>query len=113
MANLELENDFAQQFVQEYEIMNLKDEDPYDLAYFIDENWFEITGLSEKEKDNGDPFDEEIEDICSELEVSMDDFLDAWASVREVSDDFIIEDDEDEDDEEEIEDDDYFDEDDD
>lgn len=98
MANLELENDFAQQFVDEYEIMSLNEVDSYDLAYFVDENWEEITGLFEGDKNIDSDFPAEVEDICSELEVSMEDFENAWKSFRESIDDWKIPEDEEEDD---------------
>ena len=58
-----------------------------DLAYFIDQNWEEITGLSNREKDDEGYFPSEVEEIIDELELDMDDFSQAWASVREGAED--------------------------
>lgn len=82
----ESENPWVQQFHEEYP----DQEDipsAYDVAEFIDQNWNEITGLSNREKDDEGYFPGEVEEIIDELELDMDDFSQAWASVREGADD--------------------------
>ena len=76
-------NDWAIKFTHENQDINA-----YDLAVFIDENWKEITGLTNRDKDEESYFPNEVEEICDELSVDMDEFSDAWGSVREGSEDW-------------------------
>jgi Ran GTPase-activating protein (RanGAP) involved in mRNA processing and transport len=98
-----VQNYWAKLFVGEYEIRDLGDVSPSDLASFIDTNWNEITGLTNRDKDEEGYFPGEVEEILDELEVDYTDFSDEWGMVREGSDDWEDED-EDEDDEESAED---------
>jgi len=109
MEKLELTNEFAQKFVEEYELQSISEVDPCDLAYFIDENWEEITGLPDKEKNEEGYFPEEVDSILDELDVDYDDFSQEWGILQEGTDDWEMEDEEEFDEEEEE--DEYFDED--
>lgn len=79
----ELKNPFVEQFLEEYD-----EKDVYSLAEFIDDNWGEITGLTNRNKDQEGYFPEEIENILDELDIDYDDFGDAWGSVREGANDW-------------------------
>ena len=82
------DNPWIQQFIEENGLEDGMDDIVLDdLAYFIDQNWEEITGLSNREKDDEGYFPGEVEEIIDELELDMDDFSQAWASVREGAED--------------------------
>ena len=92
--NLSSDNPWIQQFIEENGYEDGMDDIVLDdLAYFIDQNWEEITGLSNREKDDEGYFPGEVEEIIDELELDMDDFSQAWASVREGAEDWEDEDD--------------------
>jgi hypothetical protein len=98
--NLSSDNPWIQQFIEENGLQSgMEDIELDDLAYFIDQNWGEMTGLSNREKDAEQDFPYEVEEIIDELGLDMDDFSQAWASVREGAEDW-----EDEDEDEEYED---------
>jgi hypothetical protein len=94
MEKLELSNEFAQKFVEEYDLQDLGEVDPCDLAYFVDENWEEITGLPDSEKNEEGYFADEVESICDELQVDMDEFSQEWGILQEGSDDWDLEEEE-------------------
>lgn len=106
--NLSSDNPWIQQFIEENGLQSgMEDIDLDDLAYFIDQNWGEITGLDNSEKDDEGYFPGEVEEIIDELGLDMDEFSEAWASVREGADDWEDED-EDEDEPSEYADDDMY-----
>jgi hypothetical protein len=86
--------DFVKKFKQE----NEGDYSAYDAANFVDDNWKEMTGLTNRDKDAEGHFPSEVESFLYELDIDYDDFCQDWGSVREGAEDWE-EDDEDEDDE--------------
>jgi len=93
MANLEFSNEFANQFVSEYGIEDMAEIDLYDVAYFIDENWKDITGFSDKEIEE---VPEEVSEILEQFDVDPDDFLEAWEDINGEMEEFDYEEDEEE-----------------
>lgn len=92
------DNPWIQQFIEENGLESgMEDIELDDLAYFIDQHWGEITGLSNREKDAEQDFPYEVEEIIDELELDMDDFSEAWASVREGAENWEDEDEDEED----------------
>ena len=95
-VNSRIENlsKFAKEMVEELdteELLDFEDEGyvpSRELASFIDYNWKEITGLNNRAKDEESYFPSEVEGICIELGVDMDDFSDAWGMQREGSEDW-------------------------
>ena len=61
--------------------------DGYEIASYIDDHWFAITGLTNRDKDEEGHFPNEVNSICSELGYE-DDLGDDWSSVREGSNDW-------------------------
>jgi len=61
--------------------------DPFEIASYVDDNWFDITGLTNRDKDEEQDFPWEVYTICEELGYE-DDLGDAWSSVREGADDW-------------------------
>jgi hypothetical protein len=83
MANLNFLNEFAKKFVSEYDITDIAEIDLYDVTYFIDENWEEITGSLDKDSNI---IPDEVSQILDELDVEEDDFLDAWGELKDDAD---------------------------
>jgi hypothetical protein len=88
--NKEITNEYAQQFLDgmddESQEFYKEYEEIYsisDLASFIDENWNEITGLENRDKDVEGYFPSEVEEILNELGVDYCDFSDSWGMQRE------------------------------
>ena len=69
-------------------------QDVDDLANFIDDNWKELTGLTNRDKDEEGEFPDEVIEMIDELDIDYDDFCQEWNYVREGAEDW---DDEDED----------------
>ena len=91
---------WAKAFVDYEEIEPEIDEDEvlwdiaaWDLALFVDENWGEITGLSNRDKDEEQDFPDEVSSLMDEFDVGYDDFSYAWGDVREGSEDWEEEED--------------------
>ena len=63
--------------------------DGYEIARYVDANWFDITGLTNRDKDEEQDFPGEVYEICEELGFN-DDLGDDWGSVREGADDWEL-----------------------
>ena len=59
-----------------------------DLAYFVDDVWGEMTGMSNKEKDAEQDFPGSVYELVDLLGVDMGDFEQAWIGTREGADDW-------------------------
>jgi len=98
--SLESENPYVIQFHEEYPDQE-NSPSSYDVATFIDDNWAEITGLTNRDKDEESYFPSEVEEICDELGIDMDNFSEAWSDIREGANDWEDDDEDDDEDEEE------------
>ena len=67
------------------------------VASYVDDNWAELTGLTNRDKDEEGYFPNEVEEILDELNIDYDDYSQEWIIVREGAEDW--EDEEDTDDE--------------
>ena len=91
------DNPWAQRFIDENGLgSGMEDIEFDDLAGFIDDNWAEITGLSNRDKDEEGGFPSEVEAILDDLGVDYSDFSDAWAMQREGAEDWEYDDDDEE-----------------
>ena len=88
--SFESNNPWVQRFIEENGLESgMEDIELDDLASFIDENWAEITGLTNRDKDEEGYFPSEVEEILDELGIEdYADFSDAWGMQREGSDDW-------------------------
>ena len=55
----------------------------YDVASFVDDNWGEMTGLENYEKDEEGEFPEEVLQFIDSLDVDYNEFCEEWGMVRE------------------------------
>jgi hypothetical protein len=78
MNSKDFVNPFSKRYVQEYEILKPEDIDLYDVVYFIDNNWEEITEIPNA----GDHLPEEVLEILNDLDINVDDFSDAWEETQ-------------------------------
>jgi hypothetical protein len=86
-------NPWIEQFFEEYPEAKADFEEEgsvgaYDLASFVDDVWGELTGRTNKEKDAEDYFPGSVDELVDLLGVDLDDFSQAWGSVREGADDW-------------------------
>jgi len=72
-----------EKFKEEY-----PDQDVYDLAGFVNEYWNELTGLTNRDKDEECDFPSEVSELIDELGFDYDDFSNAWGGVREGAEDW-------------------------
>ena len=64
------------------------DVDPSDLASFVDSEWGEMTGLSNRDKDQEGYFPGVVESLMDDFQVHYDSFSDAWGMQREGTEDW-------------------------
>lgn len=66
--------------------------DVNDLARFVNKNWKELTGLTNRDKDAENEFPDEVLNMIDELDIDYNDFCQAWGEVREGAEDWEDED---------------------